>query len=457
MGKWTGNTPRNIVTFKTENRGKTVTFPRGAFWRVVDVLSEYGVKYKVRDNRTVGDSVHFEFNTSNGFEWRPYQLEAIDRILDAETCLLEGGPASGKTEILLGAIARAGLRTAVIVPSGELLDQWVERIHDRLQIPMNEIGIIGGGKDKLGSRITVMMQRSALSRIEKLRSLFGFVCLDEAHHAAASTFLELLDQFDAKYRIGASATIERQDLKHFLTHDLFGEKAFSISRDDLKRMGYTAAVTLHIVHTDFRYDYLNEGALEEYCSKIRMDYEDLSAYEKEKLAKKIGLDPRGYPEYLTAVSKNTKRNNLIYKYLKKEYDAGKKCAVFTKRRAHCIRWKKSLEKVGIEVIILWRGKNARDKRRVKRDLQRLKSGKVRIGIGTTIDEGVDMPAVKAGFISYRNAKNRGQLVQQVGRLERLFKGGQAADLYYFHDARIQRFADDVASLQRIFKKVVIHE
>lgn len=411
----------------------------------------------MRDMRTTGDPVYYDFNDADPeFEWRPYQLEAIDAIMEAQTCLVEGGPGSGKTEILLGAIARAGLRAGVVVPTTELLDQWVKRVHHRLQIPLDEIGIIGDGKDKIGPAITIMMQRSALSRIDKLRSLFGFVCLDEAHHAAANTFLELMDQFDAKYRIGASATIKRQDLKHFLTHDLFGDIAFSISREDLKLMGYTAEVTLHIVETDFEYDYLNEQALQEYCEGKRVEYDELNAYEKEELAEDLGLEPKGYPQYLTAVAKDHARNNLIYRHLKSEYEANKKCAIFTKRRAHCVKWRKSLQKVGMEVVILWRGKNAADKRRVKADLARLKTGEVRIGIGTTIDEGVDMPAVKAGFITYRNAQNRGQLIQQVGRLERLFKGGQEADLYYFHDARIPRFRDDISALKRVFKKVVIH-
>jgi superfamily II DNA or RNA helicase len=41
------------------------------------------------------------------------------------------------------------------VHNRELLEQWINRIETFLAIPPHEVGIIGGGKRRIGDRITV--------------------------------------------------------------------------------------------------------------------------------------------------------------------------------------------------------------------------------------------------------------------------------------------------------------
>jgi superfamily II DNA or RNA helicase len=38
---------------------------------------------------------------------------------------------------------------------------------------------------------------------------FGFVCLDECHHATAETYNKILNRFSARYRVGVSATPDK--------------------------------------------------------------------------------------------------------------------------------------------------------------------------------------------------------------------------------------------------------
>jgi superfamily II DNA or RNA helicase len=456
MGFYAGNIPRVIATFKVHDDDRILSLPRGGMARLGDILDRFGVAYQIEDLRVSLEPVSYEF--AKDFQPREYQTKAVQEIVKAETCLLEGAPASGKTEILLMAIAQVGLKTGIIVHDRNLLGQWVSRIEKRLGIPKGEIGVVGSGKFKLGDRITVMMQQTARNHVEKLKDQFGFLCADECHHFPANTFLMLADAFSARYRVGASATIKRQDFKHFLTYDLFGEIAYEIGRQELVDLGFAAPVHIHVVKTNFSYDYRNEDALRDHFSDRVMDYDDLSAEEKRKYEEQLGLPRKDYPQYLDVVSKDSDRNLLIYHVVRWEYDRGGRIIIFTKRREHCELWRDSLAKVGIECAILWGASGSKkEAKRIAKDLKRLRDGKIRIVIGTVLDEGINIPTVDASFVTYRNASNPGQLEQQAGRLARLFSGKEFGRLYYFHDQNIKSFQHDIQRLQKCFENVTVHE
>lgn len=456
MGYYVGNIPRIIATFRLEDGGETITLPKGGLEKLTGILESFNLNFRIKSKNRKATKVNFEFDPT--FVLRPYQEEAVEKILNTKTCLIEGAPAAGKTEILLAAIAKAGVRTGVIVSDGNLFDQWVEAIQKRLLIPKKEIGQVGKGKFKLGERITVMMQKTALNRLDKIKNYFDFIGADEVHHYAARTFVETIDAFDAEYRVGVSATIKRKDLKHFLTHDLFGKIVFSISRGELVELGYTTDMQIYIVFSEFKFDYDNEIALRKHLESKFTDYDDLNVREKRKVAEELNLPLNGYVQYLDASAQDKDRNNLIYEWVRREYDRGSTCIIFTKRVEHCALWESSLKKVGLECATFrgMSGAKKEEKKKVKDNLKKLKEKKIRIAIGTVLDEGLNMPAVDAGFVVYRNATNPGNLEQQAGRLARLFEGKGIGRLYYIHDAEIPRFSDDLKKIAKRFKKVVTH-
>lgn len=454
MGYYTGGTPRIIVTWNLEARGKWFTLPRGAWCRFLDLLAEVDMTVELDDRRFAGAPVSFTMDPK--FRWRDYQVEAMDLINEHETCLIEGGTASGKSEILLGAIVDAELRAGIMVHDKKIFRQWLDRIQLRLGIPIRRIGKVGGGfKFRIGEEITVMMQKTAKNRIDDLYDQFGFLAQDECHHASAPTFLEVLDQFTARYKVGATATIKRQDLRHFLSHDQFGEIVFSIDRHELVDRGYTTEVELIIVPSNFYMDYLNEDKLTDLDDQGVIDLEGMKHVEKVAIAEEMEWSPNTYPNYLNMVAEDGSRNNLIYRIVRKEYDSGSRIVIFTKRRSHCKDFRRNLEKVGIEVAVFWGSKSKREDKRMEVDLNRLRASQVRVAIGNTIDEGLDFPTVNVGIITYRNAKNPGQLDQQAGRLARLFEGKKISRLYYIHDGNINRFKGDITRLKRRFKTVTV--
>ena len=73
---------------------------------------------------------------------------------------IEAGSGSGKTVMGLYLIARRRQPAIVIVHTKDLAHQWVERIQQFLGIPEKEVGFIGGGRNKVGSRITGALVQS---------------------------------------------------------------------------------------------------------------------------------------------------------------------------------------------------------------------------------------------------------------------------------------------------------
>src|SRR3546814_15829344 len=61
----------------------------------------------------------------------------------------------------------------VIVHRKQLLDQWVDRIEAFLGIPKKEVGTIGQGKMKLGTKITVATIQSLPKYLENIWEKFG--------------------------------------------------------------------------------------------------------------------------------------------------------------------------------------------------------------------------------------------------------------------------------------------
>lgn len=440
LGKSTYGMQRSIPTFYQDKDTGTISVPRGGLKRLEDLLNEAGIVYRLRWKlRSVPVSEPFTFDPN--FCFRDYQIEAIREIAKHRTCLIRGAAGSGKTEILLGAIAEAGERAGVVVTSTALFEQWLERIEKRLGIPKKQIGQIRGGKKKrIGDQITVIMLQSAVKMIPNLWDQFGFIANDEVHKAAAQTNFRLIDSFDAAWRVGASATIKRQDLRHPLTHDLFGPVAFSIGRQELESQDYLEPISLVICETDFYFDYLNEDFLAKHFPN------EMDPAVKRAIAKREGLPENEHVEYVTACSRDRDRNNLIFRHVKREWDEGSSCLVFVRRIEQLKMWSQALDNRGIKNAPLWARTGKRETRRL---IAALKTGEIRIAIGTVLDEGIDIPAMDCGFLTYR-IKNRGLLEQQAGRLARKQKGKNKARFYYFWDHKITRFQDDPSNLSRQF-------
>ena len=86
------------------------------------------------------------------------------------------------------------------------------------------IGVLHGNKNTLTGIIDVAMIGSMYSRgkfSERINS-YGMVIMDECHHTASNTSMELLQKINAKYVYGVSATPKRGDSLDWIIYMLLG-------------------------------------------------------------------------------------------------------------------------------------------------------------------------------------------------------------------------------------------
>lgn len=154
---------------------------------------------------------------------RPYQEEALAAWLGAErrgVVVLPTG--AGKTQVALMAIERAQRATLVVVPTLDLVRQW----YDLLRACFGEpVGLLGGGEHDV-QPITVSTYDSAYLKMEQLGARFGLVVFDECHHLPSAAYA-LAAQFSlAPFRLGLTATPERQDGRESALAELIGPTVY---------------------------------------------------------------------------------------------------------------------------------------------------------------------------------------------------------------------------------------
>lgn len=161
---------------------------------------------------------------------RPYQLEAIAAVLRTfssgiRTTLLVLATGLGKT-VVFAELARleyrCGVRTLVVAPREELVDQAKRKLEALgLRVGVEQ------ARRRSGDEPVVVATPQTLrgERLTRFASdAFGFVVLDEAQHAPASTNKAILEHFAGARVLGATATPRRADGKAL--GDVFASVAF---------------------------------------------------------------------------------------------------------------------------------------------------------------------------------------------------------------------------------------
>jgi superfamily II DNA or RNA helicase len=135
-----------------------------------------------------------------------------DGILSLQT----GG---GKTVCAIYIASQLKLPTLVLVHSGFLKDQWIERI--KTFLPNARIGMIQGETFDIENKDIVvgMLQTIALKDHPPNHfKSFGLVIVDECQHIASECFSQAIPKLTSTYMLGLSATPERKDrLMHVIT------------------------------------------------------------------------------------------------------------------------------------------------------------------------------------------------------------------------------------------------
>ena len=140
----------------------------------------------------------------------------------------------------------------IIVHTKTLLEQWRDRIETFLDVPKEQIGVIGGGKIRISNQITVATVQSLYKIADQVKENFGHVICDEVHHCPSRTFSEAVSAFDSKYILGLSATPYRRDKLTRMIGWYVGDTAHRIGQKELAENGAILPFKVRWVKTGYR-------------------------------------------------------------------------------------------------------------------------------------------------------------------------------------------------------------
>ncbi|HEX6646926.1 MAG TPA: DEAD/DEAH box helicase family protein [Nitrososphaeraceae archaeon] len=170
---------------------------------------------------------------------RSYQKKAIENWITAgkKGCIILP-TGSGKTIIAIKLIEMVNSSTLIVVPTLDLMEQWTKFLSKYFQ--KIEIGNIGGGISNI-TGITVCTYDSAFIRSAFIGNKFAFVIFDELHHLAAPGYRTIAEQFISPYRLGLTATYEREDNLHLDFPRLVGGIVYRSSVNELAKDKHIAS------------------------------------------------------------------------------------------------------------------------------------------------------------------------------------------------------------------------
>ena len=307
---------------------------------------------------------------------RPYQESALLAWRTAYGRGVIVAPCgSGKTVLACRALSLCPTPALVLVHTLDLQRQWIERLGQYL--PGCEVGSVGGSRKERPGRAVVAvlqsLQRRSRADLEAWASPFGLVVLDEAHHAPASTWSWVLSCCPGRYRLALTATPTRlAGLGEWIEWSA-GPIVAQIDAACLQAAGATLVPEIRQVRTGWTW----------------------------------AQEDRPWHEIVSALCRDTERNELIRQEVARETAEGRTTLLLTGRveHAHLL--------AGLCGGVALVGDVAAGER--ARILAGVRSGSIRVLAATQVaDEGLDLPELDTVVLAYPD-RDSAHVEQRIGR------------------------------------------
>lgn len=398
MGRWNRETPRYLHFYQRASGGRLL-LPRGYIRRLLILAGRHGCRWSLDDRRRTHSPVSFEFFG----RLKPFQQEAVRRMLAKEFGTLSAPTGAGKTVMALSMIAARGQPALIVVHTKDLARQWIARIETFLGIREPEIGLIGAGKERIGERVTVALVQSLYSRSQAVCPHVGHLVVDECHRVPSRCFTDAVSEFDSRYMLGLSATPWRRDRLSKLIFWHVGDLRHKVDSKSLVAAGEVLAPEVVFRKTEFK------------------PFSDPVAE---------------YSRMLSELATDDRRNRLIAEDVAREAAAGRgTCLVLSDRKHHC-ETLASLIRFGHGIHCdLMTGDVSEEGRREV--LRRLEEGKVQVLIATgqLVGEGFDSRHLSTLFLA-TPIRFSGRLLQYLGRVLRPAPGKERARVFDYVDVDV---------------------
>ena len=405
---------RSEGLIKWDSRSGTFRLKPIDLHKVLNVVTGDGLRYELGFNL----DYRLSFTPRLKVRLRDYQVKALNSWINGGCRGVIALPvATGKTIIALKAIEYLKVKTLILVPTIDLLNQWYEVLIKKLGVPVNRIGVFGGGKREI-NEITVMTYDSASINLENYPTYFGLVIADECHHAVSPSYRRALELITAPYRMGLTATPLRSNGLHKYYGRIIGGIIYRMDHRVLQEEGYLAKhrekrIYIELSDSELREYYRLMNIYLEYCRRNLPKVKDPKLRFK-KVLELAAKDPKAR-EALRAKHKarqialNAERKIKVIEELLKEYP-NEKIIIFS-------RYTDVIRKISRRFLIP-RILHDTPKDERKEYLKLFREGKIRVlATAMALDEGVDVPDASIAIIISGTGSHR-EYVQRLGRILR---------------------------------------
>lgn len=389
-----------IITNFSVRPGGRLLLPRGYRKRLIELFREHNEEFEIVDERP-NRPIHVKVP----LKLRQYQERTLKALVLAgtEEGLIVAPAGSGKTVIGISLIGMFCQTTLWLTHTGQLASQAAERITAFTDLAADEIGFIGEGQCKPGKRITIGMVQTLIQRPKLLNEIsdsFGMVILDEAHHAPAKSFTDVLSMLNSRWLFGLTATPYRRDKLESLMFQAIGPPVATIQQAEVEKEG--GIIIPKVFYRVIDSPTINSNKLNTILNKY--------------------------------VLFNDKRTSIIVQDIVNEAGSNNFCIVISDRRNHCEmlydRIKHHWPSTGIAT-----GKYSRKQIGHQVSLYLEKKITVLVTTFALLGEGFDIPFMNRAFVTCP-FRSEAKVEQLAGRIQRTHPEKKDAIIYDYVDHNI---------------------
>ena len=415
-----------------EEDERCIMLPRGCEQKLIGLARSQGHTCEIVDKRNDCAPIRATFSGT----LRTRQQEAADAMLRHEDGILMAPTGFGKTVIGAYLIAQLKMRTLIIVPKANLVNQWKDRLEHFLEIEDDRpplvtksgkpskrkrpvIGQIGGGKNTPSGIVDIATFQSlsakddlGIPHAKPVVKDYELVICDECHYGAAPNLELVMKSVNARRVYGLSATPKRSD-------------------------GLERIIYMHCGPVRHRVDPKEQAAEQGFRRILKPRFTRI------RLA---SLEPgSSFNQVVEQLSEHSARNALIAEDAASAVKSGRTPLVITNRKEHAAELAKLLADSNIETYVLTGEGTTREKRERIEQVRNASSASYAIvATGGYIGEGFDLPQLDTLLLASPYSFE-GVITQYSGRLHRENEGKDDVIVYDYVDT-------SVPMLERMYKK-----
>ena len=348
---------------------------------------------------------------------RTHQQETLDRLQELRgeynsMALIADAQGTGKTTTAVLDACRLGLRTLFVAHTLELLQQAESSFRELW--PQARVRIIDDYEAPLEGDVLIASIQGLHRRLNQFSpDYFGYIIIDEAHHAAAPSYRQVISYFRPHFLLGLTATPERHDQESIM--ELFQNEAHRLDLRTAVEIGELVPIRCVRVKTNIDFSSVR-------INGINYNYRDLD-------------NCVHVPE----------RNRLIVEtYL--SHVPGEKAVVFCASVRHAEEVAQLFRNFGVYAQVV----EGRMKKQLRESvLDEYRQGTVKVLCACDmLNEGWDSPETAVLFMA-RPTLSKVIYLQQLGRGTRKAKDKDALLVFDFIDSTVRH--NHSVNLHRLFR------